>query len=754
VKRLLYSSLCLGIAFGSAVAFGQALPPSGGQGQATTGQVQGVSGQPQQLAGDVIQQMQKADPLAAQAMSNAIQRGDFDSAKRIYEDFKKKQDELRRKPPLTKKQEVAPDEQEPSLIERTLSGDFPKDILFAPLTQFGYDVFLKTAATFGPMISIPVGPDYVIGPGDQLTLTLWGTTEGIYNFEVTREGNITLPKVGVVRVAGLRFGELENTLRRHLSKYYSNFNLSVSMGSLKTITVYVVGEVVTPGSFSLNSLTTVYGALFAAGGPTKKGTMRKVQVLRNGKVVKTIDLYGLLLRGEWSQDARLQHNDTVFVPLIGHVAGVAGSVYRPAIYEFKEGASLGELLQYAGGIMPIAAANRVQITRFSDHTMPVVLDIKLTGPDTPPANDTKGLDEKVRNMDTVSVFPIYDKVWETVNLKGEVRNPGNYQWRPDLRLREVIEQGQLLPTTYLRRAEVIRLTADLMDREVLPVDLEALVKGDDKQNIPLKPRDDIRVYTTFREAERVELAGEVVKPGIYEVQRGEHLSDLLRRAGGFTNEAYPYGTVFNRRDVKNAQARNFQVFITRLQGQVLQVGAQKAATAISAEEVESAKTESTVNKALLENLKALQELSEGRVAINITTNIDEWAGTKEDLLLQAGDRITVPKRPQEVLVVGEVNNAGAQVYVPNLMVKDYVANSGGTTKYADADEIYVVKANGFAVSKEAISGGKIENMELKAGDSVFVPQQVERYATMRVTRDIVDIMFKTAVIIATITVLF
>jgi protein involved in polysaccharide export with SLBB domain len=698
--------------------------------------------------------MQKADPLAAQALTAAIQRGDFDGAKKIYEDFKKKQDELLLKQQPSKKVTTAPEELPPSLIERTLSGDFPRDILSAPLTQFGYDVFLKTAATFGPMTSVPVGPDYVIGPGDQLTLTLWGTTEGIYNFEVTREGNITLPKAGVVRVAGIRFGELENTLRRHLSGYYSNFNMSLSMGSLKMITVYVVGEVETPGSYSVNSLTTVYGALFAAGGPTKKGTMRRVQVLRNGKVVKTIDLYGLLLRGEWSQDARLQHNDTVFVPLIGPVAGVAGTVYRPAIYEYKEGASLSELLQYAGGIMPIASANRVQVTRYSDNTMPVVLDIKLPGPDSPPSKDNKGLDEKVRNMDTITVFPIYDKVWETVNLKGEVRNPGNYQWRPDLRLREVIEQGQLLPTTDLRRAEIIRLTADLMDREVIPIDLEALVKGDEKQDIPLKPKDDIRVYTTFREAETVEIAGEVVKPGTYEVQKGEHLSDLLRRAGGFTGEAYPYGMVFNRRDVKNAQARNFQVFITRLQGQVLQVGAEKAATAISAEEVESAKTESGVNKALLENLKALQQLSEGRVAINLTSNIDEWAGTKEDLLLQAGDKITIPKRPQEVLVVGEVNNAGAQVYVPNLTVRDYVANSGGVTKYADADGIYIVKANGFAVSRESPSGGKIENMELKAGDSVFVPQQVERYATMRFTRDIVDIMFKTAVVIATITILF
>ncbi len=720
--------------------------------QGISGTQQGISGTQQEMAGDAIQQIRMLDPQLAQEMSEAIQRGDFETAKKIWEDFNKKKAEALKKQQL----QTEPTVTEQSIFERTMSGEFPTYILLNPLKQFGYNLFLKSISSFTPLTAVSVGSDYIIGPGDQFTVTIWGTAEGIYNFKVSREGNITLPKVGVVRVAGVRFGELENTLSRHLSRYYSNFNLSVAMGSLKTITVYVVGEVVKPGSYALNSLTTAYGALFAAGGPTKKGTMRKIQILRNGKVIKNMDLYDFLLNGDRSQDARLENEDTIFVPLIGPVAGVSGSVYRPAIYEYtSKGETLGDLLQLAGGIMPFGLANRVQISRFSGYDRKLALDVKLSAAAVTGQEKVPELSEKIYNMDTISVFPIYDKVWDTVNLKGDVRNPGNYQWRPDLRLKEIIDQGQLLPTSDLQRAEIIRLTKDFTDREVIPIDLEALLKGDAKQNILLQPKDDIRVYTTYREVEKVFLSGEVLKPGEYEVYNGEHLSDVLKRAGGFTTEAYPYGTIFARKSVKNTQAKNFQIFINKLETQVAQVGSERVATAVSAEEAEAAKTEAMANKSLIDSLKALQETSEGRIAINITLNIDVWAKSKDDLLLQNGDSITIPKRPQDILVIGEVHNPSAQIYVDGLTVNNYIANSGNITKYADKDEIYVLKANGFAVSKDSPSVGKnLGNLELAAGDAVFVPQQVERHAFMRFLKDTLDILFKTAVIAATTRILF
>ncbi len=715
---------------------------------------------PMDLANNAVLEMQKTDPQSAQAFQSAIQRGDLAGAKKIYQDFKKAQqgkqanggNNIRADETGTTNAPAAAPPQ-PSLFERTLSGDFPDDLPL-DLKQFGYDLFNKTVSTFIPLSTMPVGPDYIIGPGDQFTLTLWGTTEGIYALQVTNEGKVTLPKVGVVSVAGVRFSELEKTLKRHLSKYYANFNLSVAMGGLKTVTLYVVGEVANPGSYSLSSLTTVYGALFAAGGPTKQGTLRTIQVLRSGKVIKTVDLYDFLLKGDRSQDIRLQNEDTVFVPLIGPIVGVAGMVYRPAIYELKGGETIDDVMKTAGGILPIALGGQLQLTRYADNQKKVILDIRLADPPPGAPKPAEAFNEKVRNMDTISIRPVYDKVWETVNLSGAVQHPGDFQWRTDLRVKEIIDQGGLLPTSDMRRAEIVRLKKDYSDREIIAVDLSALMNGDEGQNAILQPQDQVRVYSVYRTAEKVLVSGEVVRPGAYEIMNGERLSDLLRRVGGVTAEGYVYGAVFKRKNVKASETKNMRSFIAKMQTQILANAASSAATAVNTEEAQFTKAELGLNQSLLNNLSAMQEKSEGRVAINITENIDEWAGSKDDLILQDGDSLLIPKKPQEVLIIGEVYSPGAQVFLPDMTVKNYIERTGGATKYADRDQIFVVQANGFAYGADSPNVGDIEKAKLKAGDAIFVPQKLERYATTRTTKDIIDILFKTAVVIATITILF
>ena len=620
------------------------------------------------------------------------------------------------------------------------------------MVQFGYDLFNKPTSPFTPPATIPVGPDYMIGPGDQFTLTLWGTTEGIFTLQVTNEGNITLPKVGVVAVAGLRFGQLEKTLRRHLAAYYRDVNLSVAMGNLRTMTVYVVGQVQNPGSYPVPSLTTVYGALFAAGGPAKTGTMRNIQVLRNGKVIRTIDLYDFLMRGDRSQDMKLQSEDTVFVPLIGPAVGVAGAVSRPAIYEVKGEKTVADLLQTAGGILPTAFSGRIELDRFVDNQQQVLFDIKLPAFSGEALKQVPELKGKVSNMDVIKVFTMYSDVWETVNLGGAVKYPGEYQWHPDIRVKDVIQLGQLLPTSDLRAGEVLRMSEDFRSRVVLPVDIEALMKGDESQNIKLQPKDLVRVYTKLRKPELVALSGEVMRPGMFELTQGERLSDLLRRAGGFTPNAYPYGAVFKRPEIKTFQAKQLNAFVVTMQERLLQSAAEKQAAAISTEEAGIQKAQAAVTQQLVANLKAQQDLAQGRVALNITTDIDSWAGTKEDPLLQDGDTLTVPKAPQEVSVIGEVYNPGAVTYMDGMSVKDYIALTGGFTKYSNKDDLFVLQANGFAVSNES-SHGDLEKLKLKPGDAIMVPQEVERHAAMRNFKDVIDILFKTAVIVATLAVL-
>ena len=771
----------------SDLSFAQVLPANLQQMMGSTG----AAASQQPLGADAVKEMQKYDPEAAQAFSNALQKGDFETAKKIYDDFKntykdvlgpdmtgmdpKLADEInqlikkgdfaaariliekfqiaRKKKTGVITREDLEEIEQPSVFERTLSGDFPNDMLDKEIKQFGYDLFQKSSSKFTPSSTMPVGPDYILGPGDQITLTLWGTTEGIYNLTISKEGRVTLPKVGVVSVAGTRFGELENTLRKNLSRYYTNFNLSVAMGKLKTITVYLVGEVTTPGSYSLSSLTSVYGALVAAGGPTKKGTLRSIQVLRGGKVVKTLDLYDFLLKGDRSQDIKLQQEDTIFVPLIGPIAGVSGSVYRPAIYELKGNESLGDVLRLAGGVLPIAVANRLQVYRFSDNEKKLLIDINISAQAVAGEGNGDTMREKVQNMDLLSIRPIYDKVWETVNLQGDVRHPGDFQWRQDLKLKEVIQEGQLLPTADLQRAEIIRLTSDYQDRKIIPVNLAMLMNGDDGQNIALQPKDMIRVFTLYHAVEKVKLAGEVLSPGEYEIQKGERLSDLLRRAGGFTNEAYSYGTVFKRLDVKSTQDKNLQPFIAKMQSQAFQVAASATASASSPEAEAAAKGQLSISQGMIENLKTMQQQSEGRISINITNDINQWDGSKDDLLLKNGDSIFIPKKPQEVLVMGEVHSPSAQVFIDGYKVKDYINLTGGYTDGAAKDQVYVLQANGFAYSSETPAIGNIENAKLKPGDTVLVPQKAERNAGMRYFRDIVDILFKTAVIVATLAVL-
>ena len=225
--------------------------------------------------------------------------------------------------------------EKPSRVEQLISG---KIIGGEPnasddLRQFGYAVFQKAISTFAPVTNVPVGPDYIIGPGDSFTVTLWGRTDARYTVVVDRNGQIVLPEVGALKVWGMKFDAMESYLHSEMSRKFTDFKMSVTMDRLRTIQVFVVGEAATPGTYTVSSLSTVINALFAAGGPSKNGSLRKIRLLRTGADSNGIDLYTFLLGGDRRSDARLQDGDTILIPLIGPVVAVAGNVKRPAIYE-------------------------------------------------------------------------------------------------------------------------------------------------------------------------------------------------------------------------------------------------------------------------------------------------------------------------------------------------------------------------------------------------------------------------------------
>lgn len=422
----------------------------------------------------------------------------------------------------------------PSEIETLLAGQVPSTVS-TRLEQFGYNIFKTTVSTFAPITDVPVGPDYVIGPGDSFTIVIWGRVNLTYEVTVDRNGEITLPELGVLRVWGLTLKGLRDYLRHEFSRKYTQFEMNITMGRLRAIRVFVVGEAVTPGSYSLSSLSTLFNALFSAGGPSKRGTLRNIQLIRDNKVIKTVDLYDFLMKGDKSQDVRLQNEDTIFIPMIGPVVGIAGNVKRPAIYEMKRPLSLKEAIELAGGITPTGYLQRVQVERVLAHEYRIVVDFDLSCP-------SGGKWETIlQDMDMVKVFPILPITQNIVYLEGHVERPGGYELKKGMRISDLISSfDDLLPEPYLDYAEIIRLEEPDLHPRILPFNLGEVLKRNPKEDLQLQRFDRIKIYPKdyFIEKRLVTIEGEVRNPGVYKFVKDMRVRDLIHQAGDLTKDAY------------------------------------------------------------------------------------------------------------------------------------------------------------------------------------------------------------------------
>jgi protein involved in polysaccharide export with SLBB domain len=320
------------------------------------------------------------------------------------------------------------------------------------LPIFGADLFNTPPSTFAPVDNIPVTPDYVIGPGDELRIQIWGQVNQSGDFVVDRTGSISLPEVGALHVAGLQYSQLSDFLRAQLGRVYRNFDLNVNLGQLRSIQVFVVGQVLKPGSFTIGSLSTLLNALFASGGPLPQGSLRDIQLKRHGDTVTHFDLYDLLLHGDKSKDVPLQPGDVIFIPDVGPQVAVLGSVTTPAIYELRGEKSFNEVVALAGGLTNTAAGSRVRVERIYNHTERSVIDVDLATGDNPP----------VQNGDMISVASIVDRFKDTVTLRGNVANPGRYPWTQGMRVSDLIPSRDALITRnyYRRKDELGQTTSD------------------------------------------------------------------------------------------------------------------------------------------------------------------------------------------------------------------------------------------------------------------------------------------------------
>jgi protein involved in polysaccharide export with SLBB domain len=324
---------------------------------------------------------------------------------------------------------------------------------FLPI--FGRELFRKPPSTFAPADQIPVTPDYVIGPGDQVVVRVWGHNTFNGRLTVDRAGDIYVPQVGAIHVSGLRYSELRNQIEHDLTRAFRNFELSVNLGQLRSIQIYVLGEAVHPGSYTVSSLSTAFNALLVSGGPTVDGSLRAVQVQRNGQTIATVDLYNFILRGDKSKDATLQAGDVIFIPIAGPQVAMSGSVKRPAIYEVQPTTTVGDLLGLAGGLSSTASGGHASIERISDRHDRQAMTFNL---------DTTGLATKVSDGDVLHVDSMLGSYKDSVTIRGNLANAGRFAWHAGMKLSDIIpDRESLLTNDYWRRRNHVGIPTPLFE---------------------------------------------------------------------------------------------------------------------------------------------------------------------------------------------------------------------------------------------------------------------------------------------------
>ena len=343
------------------------------------------------------------------------------------------------------------------------------------LPIFGANLFQSVPSTFAPSQLSPASPDYVIGPDDELRIRIWGQVQYSDNLRVDRSGNIYLPQVGSVHVAGLHFQELDRHLREAMGRIYKNFDLSVDLGRIRSIRIYVTGEARRPGAYMVSSLSTLVDALFASGGPSAEGSLRHVLLNRGGKTVADFDLYALLIRGDKSGDVPLLPEDVLYIPPAGSQAAITGSVRNPAIYELLGGESIGDLLEAAGKTTAVAAHARISLERLNEHQARQAMEF---------AFDKTGLATPLADGDIVRIYSILPAYEQTVTLRGFVANPGRFRWQPGMHLSDLIpDQASLMSRDYWWKRSYLGLPAPEFEPAVSSLESAAQMPGAANQDI-------------------------------------------------------------------------------------------------------------------------------------------------------------------------------------------------------------------------------------------------------------------------------
>jgi protein involved in polysaccharide export with SLBB domain len=549
--------------------------------------------------------------------------------------------------------------------------------------RFGIDVFENEVRDPRRIpMDLPAGPDYIVGPGDGLTIDLWGGVSRRISRTVDREGRVSLPEVGPILVSGKSLAEVQQNLQQILRTQFRDVSADVSLGRLRTVRVYEVGDVANPGAYDVSSLSTPLNALFAAGGPTSRGSLRMVKHYRGNELVETVDVYDLLLHGVKGSIERLENGDTVLVPPLGPQVTVEGMVRRPAIYELKDEKDLASVLELAGGLLPTAALRHIEVQRTVAHDKQTMLsfDIPEAGSGNSAEVTKKLASFEIKDGDRIRVFPIAPYNQDAIYLEGHVLRPGRYSYRKDLRLTDVIASYEdLLPEPATQYAEIIRLNPPDFHPSVESFDLADALANPEQAPL-LRPMDTIRVFSRFdfENPPTVSVWGDVRRPGTYRTSGQIRLADAVHLAGGVGPDA---------------ETGDAQVF---------------------------------------------RYLSDGKMKIlSISLNQALAGNSSANIPLEPRDRILVHRNPDaaepaSVYVQGEVGKPGRYPLTTNMTVADLIKVGGGLKPSADAETTDLtryeysdntLKAQHQVISiSAALAGDAQSNLPLHNGDVLTIRQ--------------------------------
>jgi protein involved in polysaccharide export with SLBB domain len=713
---------------------------------------------------------------------------------------------------------------------------FAEDGTGQRLPVYGRRLFDEVPTTFAPVERVPVPADYVLGPGDELLIRAWGKIDLDSRVTVDRNGQVYLPRVGTLNVAGLRYEQLEGYLHAAISALFKDFELNVALGQLRSIQIFVLGSARQPGAYTVGSLSTLVNALFASGGPSATGSMRHIQLRRGDRLLAEFDMYDLVQKGDKSHDVPLLPGDVIYIPHIGAQVAISGNVNEPGIYELKGETTVAAALEGAGGLTNLAGAERVLLERIDNHSSRRVEEFPL---------DAAGLARLLEDGDLLRIYPLSPKFENAVTLRGNVAQPGRYVWKEGMRVSDLIPSRDFLvtrdfwnrqnqptprntdhpfgtqragqpgyqrtdelgnrrndqsgnqrtnqygnqptdeygnpragqfgnrrmdqfedqPTDHLDNerndlseagdrsgnssttmiasvgrnnaeinweyAVIERLDEHDLSTRLIPFRLvNAIDNRASPDNQLLRAGDVVTIFSRAdldlpmeKHASFVRVGGEVNAPGVYRVNPGETLRDVVEAAGGLTSHSYLYASILTRVSTRHAQEKELQQATQQMQRELFARFANATPTAGQTGADQQAQL--TFQQTALAQLSSIKPT--GRVVLEMKSDAAAAADIP-DFSLEDGDTFYVPPRLSTVQVAGSVYNANAFRHQPEKRLVAYLNDAGGATREADAKRIFVIRADGTVVSRQAHHGhthGSFENLTLLPGDAVVVPEKLK-----------------------------